>query len=167
MSLCSTGLEEHVGELPERRAEGRGAGLGPGSRGGDGRLGAGKFGRLPEDHLSGSRGRRDPGAGEPRVQVRSATRAPGVLGARGSVRQVRAEGLRPPRLLSSRPFFALRRSRARPFSAAGVVCLRAPADRSRVRGWGRALQPRCVPHARHHSRDRRARTRRPGHHSAA
>ncbi|KAI5128658.1 Transcription Factor P65 [Manis pentadactyla] len=40
MSQCSTGLEEHVGERPERRAEGRGAGLGPGSRGGDGRLGA-------------------------------------------------------------------------------------------------------------------------------
>ncbi|KAI5944456.1 Protocadherin-11 X-linked [Manis javanica] len=45
--------EEHVGELPERRAEGRGAGLGPGSRGGDGRLGAALAGIIPSDLQDG------------------------------------------------------------------------------------------------------------------
>lgn len=49
----------------------------------------------------------------------------------------------------------------------GVVCPRIPADRSPVCGWGRALQPPCAPHARHHPRGRGARTRPPGHPSEA
>lgn len=57
------------------------------------------------------------------------------------------------RLLSSRP--VLPPWPARPMVLPrGVVCPRAPADRSRVRGWGRRSEPRGSPHERHRPQGR-------------
>lgn len=103
MSLCSSGLGKHVGERPQRSGAvllGSGAGgrrrartvhadcrRGPGELGPPGRLAREPPARPPRAAPSG--------AGESRVQVRCATRAPGVPEAGGCGRRARAEGLRP------------------------------------------------------------------------
>lgn len=115
MSLCSSGLGKHVGERPRRSGAGRlGPGVGgrrrrrartlpPDCRGGLGELGP--PGRLDRGPPARAPRAAPSGEGESRVQVRCATRAPGVPEARGCGRRACAEGLRPAACCQAGPSF--------------------------------------------------------------